>query len=415
MVWWITIINFAAWYIFIFISVVWILVMFQNRTSFSAEDPYKPPQKLPSVSVIIPAYNEESTIEKTIKSILNLDYPKKLLEVIVVNDSSTDRTPSIIEKFRGRIRIIHNKRNRGKAHSLNKAIKVSKGELVACMDADSIVEPAILKKMVGYFSDKSIGAVTPALLAWQSKNLLQKIQQAEYILNMFLRKILSFMDSVHITPGVFSLYRKSVILEAGGFDENNLTEDMDIALKIHNLGYKIENHMGAYSYTLCPSGWKDLFRQRIRWYRGALQNSFKHKYMFFNTKYGNLGFFFLPMNIIAVFSIIIIFSLMVWNYFQTISDYVWKLGLVNWDFATLFKSFNMQTFVSGMISAPLFLSLIGLGVGIYLLYISFRASNVNISSNKSGYVIYLLVFPIILMAFWLLAMISELIKIERKW
>ena len=267
---WVNIVNYIAWYIFVFISVVWIIVMLQNRGKYSG----KGARKFPSVSVLIPAFNEEKTIGKTIKSVLALKYPKRLYEIIVINDGSTDGTERIVRRLqkRGKIKLISNKRNRGKAYSLNRGIRVSRGELIACLDADSVVRPDILEKTVGYFKDESIGVVTPALKVWRPRNFLEKIQYAEYLLNIFLRKALAFIDSIHVTPGVFSVYRKDVLKMAGGFEEGNLTEDMEIALKIHTLGYKIENNLDAVSYTVCPDRWRKLLKQRIRWYRGALQN-----------------------------------------------------------------------------------------------------------------------------------------------
>ena len=411
---WVTVLNFVAWYIFIFISVVWIMVLLQNRENFYESKSYR---SLPTVSVLVPAYNEEKTIGKTIRSLLNLDYPKNLLEIIVINDASTDRTGKIAEYFskQGKIKLLTNKKNRGKAYSLNRGIRHAKGELIACIDADSIVEPQILKKMVGYFDDKNVAAVTPALRVWKTTNFLEKIQHAEYLLNVFLRKALAFIDAIHVTPGVFSIYRKSVLLEVGGFETDNLTEDMEIALKIHKFGYKIENSINAKSYTLCPDRWKDLLKQRIRWYRGAIQNSLKYRKMFFNPKYGNLGVFFLPINFLAVMSIIVIFFVMAWNYIGMALNYLWKLYLINWDVSILLQGINLEYLITNIVSTQFFLALLGLAVGAYVLYISFKMNNEPISENKPGYFMYLIFFPFILMCFWALALMYEILRFKREW
>ena len=116
------------------------------------------------ISITAPAYNEEGTLAKSIRSILSLDYPRRLLDIIVVNDCSTDRTGEIAEAFRkDGVRVLHNKVNMGKAAGLNRGTKVARHELIATVDADSVVEPAIIRKMVGYFADPKVASVTPAL------------------------------------------------------------------------------------------------------------------------------------------------------------------------------------------------------------------------------------------------------------
>jgi cellulose synthase/poly-beta-1,6-N-acetylglucosamine synthase-like glycosyltransferase len=407
------VLNYLAWYIFVFISVVWILVMLQNRNGVKSREPLK---KLPSVTVLIPAFNEEETIGKTVKSVLDINYPKNLLEIIAIDDCSTDKTGELLDGMdKWGIRVLHNKINKGKAYSLNRGLKIATGKLIACIDADSIAEPNILKKMIPYFSDKKVAAVAPALKVWKTKSLLEKIQHAEYLLNIFLRKMMAFMDSIHVTPGVFSLYRKDVLNELEGFEEGNLTEDMEIALKIHNAGYKIENDLDALSYTVCPDKWRNLFRQRIRWYRGGIHNSIKYRHMFFNPKYGNLGVFFLPANFIAIGAIIILFLNMVLNNMVTAVSYLWRMTLIDFDVSPMLFGLDWDLLVSAVFSTPLLFGLMGFALGAYVLYISFQMTHQNVRSNKPGYFIYLLIFPLFLMSFWVLAFICELLRIKNKW
>jgi biofilm PGA synthesis N-glycosyltransferase PgaC len=411
---WTTILNYLAWYIFVFLGVMWVLVLFQNRGRLSEKAAV--PSRLPPVSVVLPAYNEEGTLAKSIRSILSLDYPRRLLDIIVVNDCSTDRTGEIADAFRkDGIRVLHNRKNMGKAASLNRGVGIARHELIATVDADSIVEPAIIKKMVGYFSDPMVASVTPALKVWKHGGLLEKMQHAEYLLNVFLRKILAFLDSIHVTPGVFSMYRKSVLNEIGGFDEGNLTEDLEIALNIHRHGYKIENELDACSYTLCPRKWRQLFRQRIRWYRGAIQNTIKHRHLFFNPKFGNLGMFFLPANIISVAAIIVLFFVMAWNWVKSATDAVWKMSMINWDFSVFITSFDIFTVMSNMMTTPLLFAMIGLVLGGYVLFVSFKVCNSRVRHNKLGYLLYLLIFPMVMMAFWTLAFLHEVFGLKKSW
>jgi cellulose synthase/poly-beta-1,6-N-acetylglucosamine synthase-like glycosyltransferase len=416
---WITLINYAAWYVFVFIAVTWLIVLFSNWDGFFSKPPRKRIKSFPSVSVLIPAYNEEKNIERVVKSILRVDYPKGKLEVIVINDASTDRTRKIAEKLtrNEKVRLLNNRVNRGKAYSLNRGLKLARHELIACIDADSVVERDILKKMVSRFEDPRVASTTPALKVLKPKNFIEKIQFAEYLLNIFLRKSLAFIDSIHVTPGVFSIYRKTVLKKLGGFDEENLTEDMEIALRIHDAGYKIENSLDAISYTICPSTLRSLFKQRLRWYRGALQNTVKYKHMIFNRKYGNLGMFLLPFNFISIMAVITIFSIMMWNFVNDITRTLWRLSLIDWNFMVFFDNLkiDLDSMFLNFANTSLVLMLTGIALGGYILYKSFNITKEKLSLNKLGYFTYLIIYPFIMMIFWLTALLYEIFRIKRKW
>jgi cellulose synthase/poly-beta-1,6-N-acetylglucosamine synthase-like glycosyltransferase len=407
-------VNYAAWFIFMFISVVWILVMLSHR---GVADRVRKLGRLPVVSVLIPAYNEGKTIRKSIGSVLSLDYPKDLLDVIVINDCSTDRTMEMAEPFamQGRVRLLNNPMNRGKAYCLNRALKICRGEFVACVDADSIVEKGIIRKLLPYFHDGGVGAVSPALKVWKKQNYLEKVQHAEYILNVFLRKMLSFLDSIHVTPGVFSMYRLSVLEEVGGFDEGNLTEDMEIALRIHDAGYSIESNLNAVSYTMCPSRWRELYSQRLRWYRGGISNMIKYRHMMFNPAYGNLGVFFLPMNFIAVLSIIIIFLSTVYSYLSMMIDMIWKFHLIGFDLLSMMGGMNLQMLLEGMLSTPVLFGVVGIALGGYVLWLSFMSVGARVRGNTKGYLMYLALFPFVMMVFWFAAIFHEVAGARKKW
>jgi len=406
--------NYVAWFIFMFISVVWVLVMLQNRNRGELLKVWK---QLPKISIIIPAYNEEKTIAKTIESVLALDYPKRLLDIIMVNDCSKDHTREKAEPFakNGDIRLLNNPVNKGKAYSLNHAMRMCNGDFVACVDADSIVERDILKKLLPYFYNDKVGAVTPALKVWKSESYLEKVQSAEYILNIFLRKMLSFLDSVHVTPGVFSIYRLSVLKEVGGFDENNLTEDMEIALKIHDAGYSIESNLNAMSYTMCPQGWRELYRQRLRWYRGGLENMVKYKHMMFNPSYGNLGVFFLPMNFIAIMAIIVIFLNMAYTQTDSIVSTYMRMSLIRFDVLSLIGTVDLPVLLESFLSTQLLFSMAGIILGALVLWVSFRTVGMQMRGNTRGYIMYLFLFPLFMMGFWFAAIVHEVAGARKRW
>ena len=163
-----SLVNISAWVVFTFSAIVWLLILLENRGSIRDKLPLK---RLPTISIMIPAYNEEQSLSECIDSALNIDYPKNLLDIVLINDCSTDRTREIGESYvqRGLIRMINNERNMGKAHSLNKAMKTIKSELIVCLDSDSVVTPGSLKKMVPLTYDPKIGVVTPSLKTKNTK------------------------------------------------------------------------------------------------------------------------------------------------------------------------------------------------------------------------------------------------------
>ena len=271
-----------------------------------------------------------------------------------------------------------------------------------------------MKKMVGYFENPKIGCVTPALKVKNPKNILTKIQYSEYILNIFLRKTLAFIDSVPVAPGPFSVYRKNMLSKIGGFDEKNLTEDMEIALRIHNHGYKIENSTNAEVFSICPEKVRELYRQRLRWYRGVIENSLKYKHMFFNPKHGNLGVFYLPMNLISVILIMMLFSVIIYNFTTNFFDLMRSLMSINFDIGVFLDFSKISFSILDMNFEIILISVITL-VGGYVLYQSYKTVKESVKDQKIGYMTYLFLFPMILMFFWTMALIYEILRVKKRW
>ena len=232
-------------------------------------------EELPSVSVIIPAYNEEKTIVNTIKSIAASDYPK--FEIIVVDDGSKDKTLSLAKKLAGKnIRVFH-KKNGGKGTALNFGIAKAEGEIVFTMDADTTVDPQSMKRMVRFFKNKDVMSVTPAIVLTPPKGILQRVQYTEYVLGLFLRKAFASLRAIYVSPGAFSAFRKSFFDKYGGYQTDNITEDLEMSLRIQFKGYHIENCPEAPAYTVPPSKFKELMIQRRRWYYGLLKNLWDYR------------------------------------------------------------------------------------------------------------------------------------------
>jgi len=252
-----------------------------------------------SISVLTPAYNEEDSIEDTIKAALSSEYPIK--EMIVIDDGSKDKTAEIVKRLMkqySNLKLLP-KENSGKADSLNQGIKIAKGELIAVVDSDSYPEKDSIKKMVGFFNDLKVGAVTCSVLVKHRNTFLEKLQVMEYAIIAWTRKLLGYIDGIWATPGPLALYRKNVLLEVGGFDRNNITEDIEITWHIISRGYKIEMCLPARVYSIAPKKLSYFIKQRIRWDIGGLQCINKYKSLF--LKRGALGLFIIPFFAISIF------------------------------------------------------------------------------------------------------------------
>jgi poly-beta-1,6-N-acetyl-D-glucosamine synthase len=239
--------------------------------------------ELPPVSIIIPAYNEGSVIERALTSLMKLDYPE--YEVLVVDDGSTDDTLRIASEWEGQrgpgeFRVV-TKPNGGKASALNAGIAMSKHPLVFCMDADSYLEPRTLLAAARHFADPAVGAVAGNVKVENRGKLITKLQALEYIegLNM-PRRAQGFVSAVNIVPGPVGLFRREALEEVGGYDTDTFAEDADLTLKMMSAGWRVEYEDQAIAWSEAPERWMDLAQQRYRWTRGILQAIRKRKGLF---------------------------------------------------------------------------------------------------------------------------------------
>ena len=269
----------------------------------------------PRVAIIVPCYNEADTIAATCDSLLALDYPKEKLEIILVNDGSTDATPEAMARYARypQVRIIH-KENGGKHTALNRGIAATDAEFIGCLDADSFVEPDALHEIMPCFANARVAAATAAMSVHRPDNIIEHMQNAEYIFGITFRHAIASVNGIYVTPGPFSFYRSEVIRELGGFRHGHQTEDMEMALRIQQAGYEIENAPRARVYTKAPATIAKLVKQRTRWTSGFLRNVLgEYRSLIFNRRQGALGMLVLPLALIAVASGLLLFSLAIFE------------------------------------------------------------------------------------------------------
>ncbi|MEM5825790.1 MAG: glycosyltransferase family 2 protein [Candidatus Aenigmatarchaeota archaeon] len=247
---------------------------------------------LPSVSIIVPAHNEEGNISRIINNIANLNYPKEKIEVILIDDGSSDATYEIMKKEVKKMKrkneakkiswkILKNNARLGKATSLNKGIRIARKRFVAVIDADSkLHEDALYHCMLRFFDDGKenldVAAVTSNILVDKNSRLLQKLQNIEFMLIASLRKLQERLNIIMATPGPLSVFRRDVLLKLGGFDESNLTEDIEIAWRLLAHNYKIRMAFDAKVWSDYPATLKKWWKQRTRWNLGGFQTLLKY-------------------------------------------------------------------------------------------------------------------------------------------
>lgn len=255
----------------------------------------------PFVSVTIAAYNEEAVIAKTLDAIKQSRYAH--YEVIVVDDGSSDNTWNILVNYAKawrRLRIFHQE-NLGKAEALNRAIKMSRGEVIVSLDADTVFEPQTIGALARHFHDPRVGAVAGNIKVGNRRNVLTAWQSLEYISGICVTRMAEgFMGTIMIVPGACAGWRKQAVLKAGGYSSATQAEDCDLTLTIQALGYRITQENDAVAWTEAPMNLRSLAKQRVRWTFGNLQAFRKHRGLVLRPRYGVLGMIVLPYALVSL-------------------------------------------------------------------------------------------------------------------
>jgi peptidoglycan-N-acetylglucosamine deacetylase len=271
------------------------LAFLQRRQSKKEERILANHTHQPPVSIIVPAYNESITIQKTIDNLLQQNYAH--FNIIFIDDGSTDDTYDIALKLyqHNPLVQIFTKANQGKASALNYGICKCNNEFVVCIDADTILLPDAIAQMMHYFINEKIGAVAGNVKVGNKNNMLTNWQSIEYITAQNIdRRAFDLINGIAIVPGAIGAFRKQAIIEAGGFASDTLAEDCDLTIRINKNGYTIRNCNTAIAMTEAPETITGLLKQRFRWNYGVMQSFWKNKHACFNIKYKGLGMLGLP-------------------------------------------------------------------------------------------------------------------------
>lgn len=258
----------------------------------------------PKVSIIIPAYNEEVNAVKTIRNLLSSQYPD--FEVIFVDDGSKDETFYLVSSTFGtnsKVKVL-TKPNGGKASALNYGISQSNSDFVVCIDADTQLKPDAIDHLMTHFIDEKTAAVAGNVKVGNENGLITGWQSIEYTTSQnFDRRAFDLLNCITVVPGAIGVFRKDVLIEAGGLTSDTLAEDCDLTIRILKKGYRVRYSHKAIAVTEAPETMKMFLKQRFRWSYGIMQSFWKNRDAAFNPRYGMLGWIALPN--ILIFQILL--------------------------------------------------------------------------------------------------------------
>jgi len=297
----------------------------------------------PKVSVIVPAYNEEVNAVRTVDYLLNSTYPN--IEVIFVDDGSKDSTFEKVNsafKDNSRVRVL-TKPNGGKAAALNFGIEQASGEILVCIDADTILPADAITKMIPYFADEKVGAVAGNVRVGNTLNMLTNWQSIEYTTSQnFDRRAYDSVNAILVVPGAIGAFRKSAMQDIDGFTTDTLAEDCDLTLRMLRAGYIIRTCNEALALTEAPETLNSFLKQRARWTFGMMQSFWKHRDLLFSFKKPNIGLVALPNLLIFNFLIPL---------FSPLVDILFIIGLFSRDADQYLFFYLLYYFVDCLIAS----------------------------------------------------------------
>jgi len=411
-----SILLYISLFVALFFEVFLLITYFEIRENIELESKNSGQniKNFPSVSIIVPCYNEEKSVVATVKSLLGLEYPKDKLKILIIDDGSTDKTREIVEKsFSQNKQIkIFEKENGGKHTALNFALEKIDTELVGSLDADSFVDKEALRKIIPYFEKEDVMAVTASIKIHKPESIIQRIQWTEYNWSILLRKLLSSMNALYVTPGPFSIFRAKVFKEIGEYKKAHYTEDMEMALRMHKNGYKITNAHSAYVYTIGPEKVRGLYKQRVRWVYGFLNNVIDYKEMFFSRKHGHIGMFILPIATFSIFSTIYAAGNLLWSITNKTLEQLIKHEAIGWNFGM--PNFSNVNWFAINLSTTFWLTLIIFFLTLFILFISLRMANGKFKFSRN--IIFYLTIYIFIVPLWLTkAAYSTIVRKNISW
>lgn len=376
---------------------LFVFIYFNSRKEIFSSPSSKPEP----VSIVMPCYNDGEHIGEAIESLLHMDYPKELIEIIVVDDCSKDNSAQIVRRYcekYSNVRLFSTSKNSGgAAEPTNLGIMNAKYNYIAVADADSTPEKNALSKMIGFLQkDSSVAGVTCPVLAKKPENFIQRLQAIEYAIIAFNRKLLDMVDSVYVTPGPFAVYRKKDLISVGLFDKKNMTQDIEIVWRLLSNGFKARMCLDTAVYSATPERFGQWWRQRVRWNIGGTQTLIKYrKYVF---RKGMLGLFIIPF---FAFSLTLgLIGLLLFSYLFVKRSIISYLSIHYASYAnTAFLRFQDLTFQPTILNyLGIMMFVLGVSFSFFALFImkDKMIGSRNIFNVLFYSLVYLMIYPFIM-------------------
>ena len=298
------------------------------------------------VSVIVPAYNEKEGIEAAVRSLAGGDYPD--IEVVVVDDGSTDGTAAIVERLGlPNVRVIRVP-NGGKPNALNTGIALARHDLIVTVDGDTIFEPDSIRMLVQPFASPAVGAVAGNVKVGNRQTLVAVWQHIEYVIGFNLdRRLYEVLNCMPTVPGAIGAFRRSALTEVGGISDETLAEDTDVTMALCRAGWRVVYEERARAWTEAPTTLEQLYRQRYRWSYGTMQAMWKHRKALTDSgdsgRFGRVGLPFLALFGVAlpllapVVDIMLLYGLVFWELRATMIAWGLMLALQLFTAAVAFR------------------------------------------------------------------------------
>ncbi|PIN92196.1 hypothetical protein COX99_03165 [Candidatus Pacearchaeota archaeon CG_4_10_14_0_2_um_filter_31_10] len=406
------IIIYVMLFISLFIACFYLLLLLKK------EEMTEPLMEKKDVSFVIPAKNVAKYIEQCINTILNQDYEGNI-NLVIVNDGSTDNTKSIVEeiikktKLSKRKIILLNRESQGKKvfavnFGLRYVIKELKSEYVCVLDADTFIQKDSISKMLPKLNDKTMCVIAP-IVPYNRNKILAKLQLIEYIVTFFYRDLISKVKALCVSPA-FSVFKTEFFVKHGLYDEDNLTEDFEIALRIKKYGYDVD-FVNNKCYTIVPETLRELKTQRVRWGYGTIDNFMKYRKLV-SFRRGMFGTFFLPVNLVlGLLVLMAAFFLIIYNLAAFLNNAIYLLS-IGWK--PIFE-WNITFFKIALIfSDPrLILILLSVIISFFFLYYSYKQQGEKV--NLIHYFIFLFIYSLFLAYVHIEGIIRYIFKIKTNW
>jgi cellulose synthase/poly-beta-1,6-N-acetylglucosamine synthase-like glycosyltransferase/peptidoglycan/xylan/chitin deacetylase (PgdA/CDA1 family) len=328
-----------------------LLLVFATRHARQRRKPgwsWGPPVTEP-VSVIVPAYNEKEGIEAAVRSLAGGDYPD--IEVVVVDDGSTDGTAAIVERLAlPDVRVIRVP-NGGKANALNAGIALARHDIIVTVDGDTIFEPDSIRRLVQPFAVPAVGAVAGNVKVGNRQTLVAAWQHIEYVIGFNLdRRLYEVLNCMPTVPGAIGAFRRAALAQVGGISDETLAEDTDVTMALCRAGWRVVYEERARAWTEAPATLEQLYRQRYRWSYGTMQAMWKHRRALTDSgasgRFGRVGLPFLALFGVAlpllapVVDIMLLYGLVFWELSVTVVAWSLMLTLQLFTAAVAFRFDN---------------------------------------------------------------------------